>query len=206
MSSSAAAQEPPARERAPLGERGQLVIADLVGAQSGGGIGSLPGYAVFAPEFTGVLGYQSTSIDGATDPPTSPQRMTSMWLAPSFDVFVADRISVGATATIGNIEVDVQHYFRWGVAPRVGYALPITRDSIAFWPRIGAAYDETIAGSAEGLSQWRAYGYAGFAFRAGTHVLLDVGPTLSYARGTIQKVVDTHSSALGWRATVGLVF
>jgi hypothetical protein len=147
----ARAEEPPAL----FGARGQVALDDIVGLSGGG---SRYGYPLTLPlalgtvsyGFSGVLGYSRnatgpspTNLDG------SQGTASTVWMAPSFDVFVRDRLSIGGavSASYGWGErttivspLQTQHMegrgYAYAIVPRIGYAIPFG-PSFALWPRLG---------------------------------------------------------------------
>jgi hypothetical protein len=200
-----------------FGSRGMLAIDDLVGYESAplpgiGGLGSLG--------FVGALGaYKWTSHsnpsnnDGSTTP--SEVKITTLWLAPSLDWFVVDRVSIGGSIGVSNTHAEVsgggqQDIFGAQIAPRVGYAVPLTR-AIAFWPRIEGQYGFMLVGAQNASSSVAVRANGGFVFRAGENVMVDVGPYAQW-RSTTQKESqlgpegDSKVTQLGMRFTFGLLF
>lgn len=172
---------PPVREAPPIGGRGRVVL-DLAGL--GGPVGG-----------PGQLG----GIGGVAGPISFSWREgdTSIRFSPSADVFVTERLSLGARASVGWTK-----YFAYpggeviaGVAPRIGYALPIT-STFAFWPRLGVGADFGGPGQ-----MYFADADAGFVVRVSKHLLIDLGPVLTVRRQYFNVYEDT---VIDGRARVAL--
>lgn len=219
-SSTALAEEPsaspsssPSRE---FGSRGMLAIDDLVGYESStllvgrAGLGGLSGaIGVYKSNTHSNL----LNSDGTTTP--SDVKMTSLWLAPSLDWFVVDRVSIGGSISVSNTHYEAsnggqQDLFGASIAPRVGYAVPLTR-AIAFWPRIEGQYGFLVVGEQKAVSGVALRANAGFVFRAGENVMIDIGPYAQWLSTTQKLSVlgvegDSKATQLGMRFTFGLLF
>jgi hypothetical protein len=126
--------------------------------------------------------------------------VTALGVTPSFDVFVTDRLSVGGEVSASWLATTAQletppgaappisdqgesHGYAFGVAPRIGYAFPLS-ESWAIWPRVSfrahiarQEFDNT------GVSVGRTFGTdgnLGIVHRLSKHALFEFGPLLAY--------------------------
>ena len=128
------------------GEAGTLAIDQLSGFR----ISSLGGFGYASPlGFT----YQSMHTEGVAGGPAVTQRATTFFVAPSFDVFVLDQLSIGGLAEVAwqntsveltpgagpTTKVDLPATTSFTLLPRLGYLLRVG-DRIALWPRVGVGY------------------------------------------------------------------
>ncbi len=133
------AQEKPT-ERTLLGKPGTLVIDRVVGL-SADGRGSLFQAGVF------------TFRHGRQKFYTNETTTTQVGIRPSFDVFVANRLTLGGdlgfdytwrssnAGTLGGLGGEIPYSgFSVTFAPRIGYYVPIG-DSLAIWPRAAVGMD-----------------------------------------------------------------
>lgn len=170
---------PASVEKPPIGGRGRVVI-DLAGF--GGASAGLTGFGTLGG-FAGPVYF--SSIDGSY----------IVGLAPSADVFVTERLSLGARVSVGWTKVGPFGDFSAGGAPRIGYALPIS-SSFAFWPRLGVGADFG------GLGQtYFADADAGFVMRVSKHLLVDLGPVVTVRRTYLDV---TELTSVDARARVAL--
>lgn len=128
------------------GEAGTLAIDQLSGFR----MSSLGGFSYAAP--VGVT-YQSLHTEGVGGGPAVTQKATTFFLAPAFDVFVLDQLSIGALVEFawqnGSVELtppgaataklDLPATTSFTLLPRVGYVFHIG-DRVALWPRLGVGY------------------------------------------------------------------
>jgi len=162
----------------PFHEGGHLVLDQLSGLR----VDPTNGFAYAGP--VGIA-FRSEKAD-AIQPggPASETSTTSVWLAPSADVFVTDHLSVGGLVEIGHtwgaVEGGGQRLELPGATsltflPRVGFYVPFT-DRIGLWPRAGVGWS-----SVESVSFVSTGGVpARETFRA---MILDVDLALVYRFG-----------------------
>lgn len=160
-------------------------------------------------------------------------RTTSLAFAPSADVFVIEGLSVGGAVMIGRSTLTTTSTgqpggageltstsIRRSIAPRVGYAIPITRE-ILLWPRafveLGSTSAEMGTSGSGGVlpsptsggdgSFWGVGGDVQAVFAISTHVLLGIGPRLAHWRESRDEphAVATATS-LGVNGAMRLVF
>lgn len=183
------AAPPPARETPAVGGEGRWVL-DLVGGQIGTiGIGPLG--------FFGPVSISSSSAEQATPGGKATAKQTSLALAPSLDVFVTERFSVGGRVTAGLVSTSIHqpfygqppieldtHGFITSFEPRIGYVIPIS-SSFAFWPRAGVGYQ--VSRQTDDVTDRRALtrtysveSNLGVGLRLSKHALFDVGPVLAF--------------------------
>jgi hypothetical protein len=126
----------------PFHEGGHLVLDQLSGLR----VRPADGFSYAGP--AGVA-FRSEKSDSLTPGgPSSETSTTSLWLAPSADIFVTDHLSLGGLIEIGHtwgaIEGGGQRLELPGTTsmtflPRVGFYVPFT-DRIGLWPRAGVGY------------------------------------------------------------------
>lgn len=206
-------------------QAGNIVLDDMFGfgfVPSAAGIGGLA-----------VRGGWFTYGSATSETTTGSVRATSLAFAPSADVFVIEGLSLGGTATIGRASVTTTSSgqpggggemtstsIRRSIAPRVGYAIPVTRE-IFVWPRAFVELGSTsvemgtsgtggvLSGPASGGdgSFWAVGGDVQAVFAISTHVLLGIGPRLLHQRESRDEphAVATATS-LGINGSMRLVF
>jgi hypothetical protein len=164
---------------------------------------------------TGIVGYRSDAFTLLS----TRYQSTSVSLAPSFDVFVAERWTLGgtfqATHTTTRGDGDPRTYGGWGfgATPRVGYVVPLAA-GVAFWPRVGAGYTTSridTGDSGRTLTQTRSVGLtAGLVFALGRYALLDVGPEARFVAWSINTPQpgeadgDASTVEIGTRVSLSL--
>lgn len=128
------------------GEAGTIAIDQLSGFR----ISSLGGFSYAAP--VGVT-YQSMHTEGVAGGPAVTQKATTFFLAPAFDVFVIDQLSIGALVEFAwqntsveltppgaaTAKLDLPATTSFTLLPRVGYVFHVG-DRVAIWPRLGVGY------------------------------------------------------------------
>lgn len=128
------------------GEAGTVAIDQLSGFR----ISSLGGFTYAAPV---GFSYQSMHTEGVAGGPSVTQRATTFFLAPSFDVFPIDKLSIGGLVEVAwqntsldltpaggaTSSVDLPATTSFTLLPRLGYMLRIG-DRVALWPRVGVGY------------------------------------------------------------------
>jgi hypothetical protein len=196
-----AAPAPPARKG--FGQDGHVVFDELLGFGVSG-IGT-PGGGV--PLVTGWIRYENSKSEsqGMT------AQVSTVAFAPSFDVFVAPRLSLGGQLTAAHSDSRQSSQFSsttfgGALRPRIGWVVPITED-LAFWPRafgaISYSHSKTEAsavgvgslgalGGVSGLpaSTTSSQGAVGWGFgldmlmaaTVSKTVALTFGPTISYGK------------------------
>lgn len=161
-----------------FGRAGSVVLGDIVAARAAatpmvGGFGATNGLTA------GWLSFGSQTI-GET-------QLKTIAAEPSFDVFVAHGVSLGALLGGGVTSYEGPTLLggtseQWHVTamPRIGDSLELTKD-IAMWPRFAAGV--TISdgpGQDKTGVALRATFDVPFVFRLTSHVLFQAGPQLSY--------------------------
>jgi hypothetical protein len=173
---------PPARaEReliVPFHEGGHLVLDQLSGLR----IAPSSGMSYAGPA---GIAFRSERSDSLTPGgPPSETSTTSLWLAPSADVFVTDHLSLGGLAEIahtwgavedGGKRLELPGTTSMTFLPRVGFYVSFT-DRIGLWPRAGIGWSsvESVSFLSTGSVPSRE------TFRA---MILDVDLSLVYRFG-----------------------
>jgi hypothetical protein len=126
----------------PFHEGGHLVLDQLSGMR----VSPTSGVSYAGPA---GIAFRSTKSDAlAPGGPASETSTTSLWLAPSADIFVTDHLSLGGLVEIGHtwgaIEGGGQRLELPGTTsmtllPRVGFYVPFN-DRIGLWPRVGVGW------------------------------------------------------------------
>lgn len=132
----------------PFHEGGHLVFDQVAGVRLG---------AADGVSYAGPIGVAfSSSRDEALTPGASSReaKTTTLWLAPSADVFVTDHLSVGGHVSVshawgrvkgeGGLEVALPGTTSVAVVPRVGFYVPVG-DRFGVWPRLGFGFARTEA-------------------------------------------------------------
>lgn len=166
--------------------------------------------------FAGPLGftYQSSNIDAGAGFPSATQRATTLFVAPSLDVFVAEQFSVGGTVQFQwqnqSLElepggkVDLPATLGFSIVPRLGYLFRIG-DRIGIWPRLGAGYSTsqvaTGPGSKATSNALLLEADVGFVYRVNEVFFLRLAPAL-----TLSPVGGTSVGSGASRTTTFLAF
>ncbi len=197
-------EAPPPRPA--FGSAGTVVLDDAIGLGLGGGLGLVGpfGSGIGSPIVTGWLRFEDAKEEVAG----RSVRLTTFGLAPSVDVFIAPRLSLGAQATLyrTTIRTDTESSATGGaLRPRIGYVIPLG-DGLAFWPRAFGVFSAShvenggypqLGGAVKSTSQtaigWGFGGEGMLVASVGRFVALTLGPTLSYAK---VDAVDDGPSAL----------
>ena len=167
-------------ERAPefFGRAGSVVLGDIVAARAASTPGAVGGFGATNGLTAGWLSFGSTTIGEG--------QLRTIAAEPSFDVFVAHGLSLGALIG-GGVSSFEDPTFRgtsdqWHVTamPRIGDSLELTKD-IAMWPRFAAGVTVSDGPGQEktGVAV-RATFDVPFVFRLTRHVFFQVGPQISY--------------------------
>ena len=128
------------------GEAGTLALDQLSGFRTS----SAGGFGYAAPL---GFGFQSLHAEGVAGGPAVTQRVTTFYVAPSLDVFVLDRFSVGGLVEFAwqnqsleltppggaSTKTGLAATTSFTVLPRIGYLIPLG-DRVAIWPRLGVGY------------------------------------------------------------------
>jgi hypothetical protein len=154
---------------------------------------------------------QTTTVDGADTTMTgtefslfsNPLAAIAVYSTPrlALDVFAVEHLSLGGSVgffTFSQSGVGSNGVTGFLVAPRVGYAIPLSR-VVSFWPRVGLTYITLSGnGSGSGSSSLTAVTVeAPFVFAA-RHVYVSVAPTLDLGVGGSSSAND----GLGGTASV----
>jgi hypothetical protein len=162
----------------PFHESGHLVLDQLSGMR----INPANGFSYAGP--VGIA-FRSTKADSIVPgAPGSETSTTSIWLAPSADIFVTDHLSVGGLIEVGHTwgaiegggrRVELPGTMSLTFMPRVGFYVPLG-DRIGIWPRAGFGWSsiESVSFLSTGSAPTRE------TFRA---MLLDVDLSLVYRFG-----------------------
>lgn len=127
----------------PFHEGGHLVFDQLSGVR----LGAASGVSYAGP--VGVS-FQSAKQEALVPGGAAAEaKTTTLWLAPSADVFVTDHLSVGGLVEVSHTfgrtrasagqEVALPGTTSLSVVPRVGFYVPIG-DRFGVWPRLGLGY------------------------------------------------------------------
>jgi hypothetical protein len=157
----------------PFHEAGHLVFDQLSGVR----LGAADGFS-----YAGPLGFASrTTRIGTTTTDT-----TSVWIAPSADVFVTDHLSLGALVEIGHTwgshEQDGEQQALPGTSsvvllPRAGFYVPFG-DRFGVWPRAGLGYRATATFQSMVLDV-----DVSVVYRFTEHFFLRAGPEIALTLG-----------------------
>lgn len=128
---------------------------------------------------------------------------TTVMFAPSASYFVVPHLSVGLQVIVGYQSWDTKFtgpgsssehnaFTQLGVAPSVGYAVPIS-DQLAFWPQVAVQYRKgLITGSGvingNGNTDSSALAFKAtmpFVWSPATHFFVGLGPEASYWTGAL---------------------
>lgn len=202
---------------------GSIVIPDLFGISSLPLAGVSGGLGAGGLLFTGPVAFGFTTSE-------SGSRASSIGVAPSFDVFVSNHVTIGGrvvavrnTSTyVGPAPADgtpavtsSSSGYAVGIAPRVGYLLPLT-ESLALWPQLGLGVNQS-RNELDGFGRTLTRGVAaelevGLLVPLGKHVVARVAPTLTYNHASNKGSAssgpqgDSDSIAAGVRGQIGLAF
>ena len=132
---------------------------------------------------------------------------TEISLLPAIDFFVAHNLSVGGFVGLDYVKAGDEHSTTFGVGPRVGYNLPLSR-RISFWPKLGFSYTHSSLGGtpiAPGISAIGVSGdhialniFAPLMFHPVTHFFVGFGPAFD-----TDLSGDAKQTAIGARLTIG---
>ena len=191
----------------PFHEHGHVVLDQLSGLR----INTAQGFSSAGP--VGIA-FRSDKSDALTPgAPSSETSTTSVWLAPSADVFVTDHLSLGAHVEVGHtwgaIEGGGQRLELPGATsmtflPRVGFYVPFT-DRIGLWPRVGIGWSsvESVSflstGSAAVRETFRAMVLdldLALVYRFGETFFMRAGPELGVTIGG-RRTLETSGTSAG---------
>ncbi|MDF2696404.1 MAG: hypothetical protein K0S65_4787, partial [Labilithrix sp.] len=133
----------------PFHEGGHLVLDQLSGLR----INPTSGFSYAGPA---GIAFRTTKSDSITPGgPASETSTTSLWFAPSADIFVTDHLSVGGLIEIGHTwgavegggrRLELPGATSMTFLPRVGFYVPFG-DRLGVWPRAGLGWSsvETVS-------------------------------------------------------------
>jgi hypothetical protein len=144
-------------------------------------------FAFAADRLTGIYlfeqgNYEST-VFGLLQTPTGVNSLQMTRIG--FDFFPIARLSIGGALSYWSQKTDPDGdgpipsgtAKELMVAPRIGYAIPITR-AFGFWPRGGITYLSNKQGSAESTGEWAFTFEAQFYASPASHFAFIFGPVL----------------------------
>ena len=133
----------------PFEEKGHIVLDQLAGLR----LNAASGFSYAAPMGISVRTEKSDAlVPGGASSETST---TSIWLAPSADVFVTDHLSVGGlveinhswgAVTSGGQRLELPGTTSMTFLPRIGFYAPFS-DRIGLWARAGVGWTSTESAS-----------------------------------------------------------
>jgi hypothetical protein len=141
-------------------------------------------------------------------------------LSPGFDYFVADGWSIGVNASVsysggtsfdsGGVKTDFSET-SFGVAPRVGADIRLTRDLLSLWPQAEIGFgtssnNQTTAAGSNNHTKGRSWVQASvpLLLHAATHFFLGVGPYVYHELAdSDQNQVENDATAVGARFLLG---
>jgi hypothetical protein len=205
---------------AAFGGAGQLVVSD--DQPIGGGVVATSELGPLPPSSTSTVSFEygTFSDNGGSG--------TAFGLSPAVDYFVINGLSIGGQGLVAVLNPahgnsgSGETVTEFGIAPRVGYNLPIT-DMISFWPKVYFGYLTASASnsnngvSGSGGSNAAAIGiFAPFIFEPARHFILGIGPNFSTqlsnnqtSSATVMGVTRNTTTAepkatvFGLQATIG---
>jgi len=198
-----------------FGSEGQLVVSDLLGVRSSGigylGVMSPSGSALGqVPVLSGLVGFAHDESTVAQGFPSIRSVWNTVSVAPSLDVFVARRLSIGAMvgysyshqtltapAGLGVLGAPNETATLFAIAPRLGYVVPLGH-GLFVWPRLGGAYSyaHIEQGAPRTLSVQRALTVGadvGLVYQPIRNVYLSAAPEISLS----SLEVETQQATLG---------
>jgi hypothetical protein len=197
----------------PFHEGGHLVLDQLSGLR----INPANGFSYAGPV---GISFRSSKADSITPGgPSSEESTTSLWLAPSADIFVTEHLSLGGLIEVahtwGAIEgagqrVELPGTTSLTLLPRVGFYVPIS-DRIGVWPRAGVGYSsvESVAFLSNGSPPTRETFRSmvldvdlSLVYRFGETFFMRAGPEIGVTLGGRQEVESSGTSAGGGAAVL----
>lgn len=204
----------------PFEEGGRLVFDQLSGVR----LGAASGVSYAGP--LGVSFHDAKADAYAPGGAADRTKTTTLWVAPSADVFVTDHVSVGGLVevshtfgktTVAGQDVELPGTTSMSFVPRVGFYVPIGQ-RFGVWPRLGLGYARTEAAAfvAQGGAPVRETTQAmlleadlavtyrfdeTFFLRAGPSVSLTLGGRREAETGAVTLASD--ASALSFGGVVG---
>jgi hypothetical protein len=147
------------------GQKKQVVIDQISGFRGGvagalnNNTGLVPTMQYYGPIGFGIQRYSQT--DAAFAQTSDSVTATTIWFAPSLDVFVIDHLSIGGMVEIAytsnsgseaaspsrSTSVSLPSNTSFAILPRVGWMFALPGDRWAIWPRLGAGYVSSAIGS-----------------------------------------------------------
>jgi hypothetical protein len=215
---------PPLRRR--FGAAGSVVLDDLVGfgmRSSTGNVGIAPGIGLVGGSAVGsaVTGWVSFNRTTLGD-----DELSTVALAPTVDVFVAPRLSLGSQLTLFSAKSTSTSsafgdtsFVGGGLRPRIGWVIPLG-DDLSFWPRGFASFTAMHSTVESGISpdharststviSWSVGGEGVLVAQVARFVALTFGPTISYGNMQTLDTQATGSSSttlsVGVRGGISLV-
>jgi hypothetical protein len=161
-----------------FGAAGSVVLGEVVAARA----------LTAAPAPIGVIGAGPGTLSAGwlsfASSDNGQWRMQGISAEPNFDVFVADRVSLGAIVGGGVARLSDEHQdlklWHATFMPRVGRVFEITSD-IAVWARVAAGFTLFEWAVENDVAKiFRATADVPFVFRLTRHVALQAGPQISY--------------------------
>ncbi len=196
----------------PFHEGGHLVLDQLSGLR----VDPNSGFAYAGP--VGIA-FRSEKADAITPGAASSEASTtSLWLAPSADVFVTDHLSLGGRIEIahtwgavegGGRRIELPSTTSLTFLPRVGFYVPFT-DRIGLWPRAGLGWSSVDSvsfvstGGAPVRETFRAMILdvdLSLVYRFGETFFMRAGPEIGVTLGG-RRTTESAASSTGAGASV----
>lgn len=190
-------------QEAAFGTKGQISLNSTSSSLAGqGSIGLLTPFVAMGTTST-------TSPDRVTGTTTTSTttRSTTLLLNPGIDVFVVDHLSVGGEILLGRtsftsesksttptgtntISVDGSNT-SFGILPRIGYAIPLTK-SFSLWPRASLGFVRTSSDDTTDTHVFAGLD-AHFTWHPTSSFFLGLGPGFTATLSSSRKVGDVSA-------------
>ncbi len=200
------------------GQKGQLAIDQISGMRLGVNPNG-PALTYYGP--VGVAFQSYSQATGDFPGATATVHQTTVWLAPSADVFVIDHLSVGGlveiASTSGSIDTpknpgqtvstDLQTLTTFTLLPRVGWLFALG-DRWGIWPRAGIGYTSQGLGGTAGTNVRSddVHGLildldVGFLFRLNETFFLRAAPEIGWLPSGSHSVTDNLNRTTSFDAS-----
>jgi hypothetical protein len=192
-------------------------VGGIGGVGGVGGVGSLGALGGFSPGPSLSAAWFDIASTKTRFGPFPSSELTTVRFEPSVDVFVARHVSIGGAigfetsrmrfpaglgAPPGNVTAQ---WTALSFDPRLGYAIPLT-EAISLWPRVSAGITVQQQTFGAAPRSYRVGGGLPLVVRVSSHVLLDVGPELTYAVLDVPPGFVSRSFHVAGRGGLSLAF
>lgn len=153
-----------------------------------------------------AMQYQNYSAPNGQDDPDANWQLT---VAPAFDYFFAENMSIGGYFAFQYTDLDGDDNIKgWHVAPRFGYNIPFN-DDVSLWLKVGVGYVRQTFDDGSDITEqkFRITAFTPFVFEPADHFFIGIGPNFYTDLISDREGDDgVKTTAVGFATEVGGYF